>query len=101
MFSEKISSNSYWQDIGIFFLIINIFLILLMWTYFYKSKNNHFYKYKIRLIIIYYAGVWNTNSNSISNSIQDDIENLPPAYDSCMKLNNYVTGLNHLLLNMP
>lgn len=73
-----------------------------MWTYFYKSKHNHFYnKYKIRLIIIYYAGVWNTNSNGMSNSIQNDIENLPPAYESCMKLNNYVTGLNHLLLNMP
>jgi len=43
MFSEKISSNSYWQDIGIFFLIINIFLIFLVWTYFYKSKHNCFY----------------------------------------------------------
>ncbi|XP_025208898.1 uncharacterized protein LOC112604190 isoform X1 [Melanaphis sacchari] len=69
---EKISSNSYWQDIGIFFLIINIFLIFLIWTYFYKRVRN-------------------INSNDMSNSIQDNVENLPPPYESCMKLNNYVT----------
>ncbi|XP_026814405.1 uncharacterized protein LOC113554659 [Rhopalosiphum maidis] len=69
---EKISSNSYWQDIGIFFLIINIFLIFLVWIYFFKRVRN-------------------INSNDMSNSIQDNIENLPPPYDSCMKLNNYVT----------
>uniref|UniRef100_A0A2S2NFI9 Uncharacterized protein n=1 Tax=Schizaphis graminum TaxID=13262 RepID=A0A2S2NFI9_SCHGA len=69
---EKISSNSYWQDIGFFFLIINIFLIFLIWTYFYKRVRN-------------------INSSDMSNSIQDNIENLPPPYESCMKLNNYVT----------
>ncbi|XP_022179765.1 uncharacterized protein LOC111040245 [Myzus persicae] len=69
---EKISSNSHWQDIGIFFFIINIFLIFLMWTYFYKR-------------------VWNINSSSMTDSIQDNMENLPPPYESCMKLNNYVT----------
>lgn len=38
LFSEKISSNFYWQDVGIIFIIINMGLILLLWTYFYKSK---------------------------------------------------------------
>lgn len=49
---------------------------------------------------MFYAGVWNINSSSMTDSIQDNMENLPPPYESCMKLNNYVTGINHLLLRV-
>lgn len=35
----------------------------------------------------------------MTNSIQDNMENLPPPYDSCMKLDNYVTGKKPLLLH--
>jgi len=70
-----------------------------MWTYFYKSKHKHFYNSKyymntIKFIFIYFEGIWNKNSIGMSDSIQDNMENLPPPYESCMKLNTYVTGIN-------
>lgn len=46
--------------------------------------------------MFYFLFVEIANSNNMSNSLQDSTENQLPSYDSCMKLDNYVTGKTHL-----
>jgi len=67
----KIISTFDWQDVGLFLVAINMVLIVLLWTYFYKKI---------------------VNLNNMSNVIQESDAYQPPSYNSCMKLENYVTG---------
>lgn len=51
-------------------------------------------KYKIN----YCIGVWITNSSEVNNTIENEAKNnKPPSYNSCMRLDNFVTGKSYLL----
>ncbi|XP_050421459.1 uncharacterized protein LOC126833916 isoform X2 [Adelges cooleyi] len=66
---EKISSSFNWSNISIISIIV-MFLSSLLWIYFYKG--NH----------------------SVNHNVPSNFQNgttPPPSYDSCMKLDNYVT----------
>lgn len=90
-FLEKISSNFKWQDVGTI-IIIMLFIISLLWIYFYKGKDDISVQYpSIIFNCKYFIEVHGININS-RNTLQHNIENLPPSYDSSMKLDNYVTG---------
>lgn len=61
------------------------FIKVRIFFYFFENKNNS--------NIVYFVEIANSN---MSNALQDNTEHQLPSYDSCMKLDNYVTGKIHL-----